>query len=323
MSDQIPSPQPLVSVLLPTYNAGTYLRPALYSVLAQSYNNLEIIIVDDGSTDDSLNTIKDVKDNRLVIIHQENRGKCAALNKALDLMKGEYWIVQDADDLSYPDRVIRLLEVLLEKQDIAAVYSGHDLLINGKRFAPTFSPLTVSQCNDLNVSLRMPAHDPTGMYRTAFVTKLRWDEELRIGEGLDFILRVGELFSICRVNLCLYSYRINSQSITRKAPHDNIDWINKVIRKTCLRRNLSFAQYRMKESTIKSNRSNSSLNHIVSHCMESVVDLKFAGLWLLAIQTGLTCLKIAPGSPSFYKPLIYSFLPCFLIRQYRKRKKKL
>lgn len=312
---------PLVSVLLPSYNAGLYLRPALESVLRQTYSHLEILIIDDGSTDDSFSTITNITDSRITIIHQENSGKAAALNKALAIMKGEYWLIQDADDLSYPNRVEKLLEALTTKQQLAAVFSGHDLLVKKIRFAPTMSPLIADQCNNLINNVRIPAHDATGMYRTEQVRKLEWDPELRIGQGIDFILRVGELFPISRLEHCLYTYRINNESIIRKNPAGNIKWINQAIQKACNRRGLNYSAYCLPETTKKGKQTNSELNHIVPHCMDSVVDLKISGYWLKAVQTGLTCLKIAPSQRAFYKPLIYSLLPIALIQKYRDLKK--
>ena len=312
--------KPLVSVLLPTYNAGLFLRPALESILRQTYLQLEIIVIDDGSTDDSLATIKNIYDSRIVVIRQENYGKAVALNKALDLIKGEYWLIQDADDLSYPDRIENLLGELMVRQKLAAVYSGHDLLVGDRRFAPTTSPRTVDQCRHGIDNFRMPAHDATGMYRTKQVCRLRFDPELRIGQGVDFSLQTGELFPVSRLDKCLYTYRINYQSTIRKNPQDNIKWINQVIKKACIRRGLDYGTHCLQDTMVKGKQSKSKLNHIVSHCMESVVDLKASGDGMAGIRTGWKCLQIAPNNYTFYKPLIYSFLPLVLIQQYRKVK---
>jgi glycosyltransferase involved in cell wall biosynthesis len=313
--------QPLVSVLLPAYNAGKFLLPALNSILQQTYSNLEIIVINDGSTDNSLDTIIKITDSRVTIIHQKNCGKAVALNRALDLLQGEYWLVQDADDLSDSKRVAELLKALEAQTNLAAVYSGHDLLIQGVRFAPTTSTKTIAECQLLADRLRMPAHDATGMYRTSLTTNFRWDPQLKIGEGLDFILRVGEQFPICRLNQCLYSYRINHNSLLRSTPCNNITGVNQAIKKACTRRNLDYNLYKLQETSRSGKRAMSELNHIVSHCMESVVDFKRAGEWHKAIRTGITCLKIAPNDYFFYKPLLYSLLPLFIIHQYRTLKK--
>ena len=77
--------RPLVTVIIPVFNAGAYLRPAVESIINQTYSNLEIIIIDDGSTDNCINTITDIikQDSRVLLISQKNAGKAAALNRAV------------------------------------------------------------------------------------------------------------------------------------------------------------------------------------------------------------------------------------------------
>ncbi len=106
--------KPLVSVIIPVYNVRPYLREALDSVINQTYRNLEIIIVDDGSTDGS-GVICDEykKDSRVRVIHQENRGLSGARNTGLDEMTGEYVAFLDPDDALHPDMVEVMMEALL------------------------------------------------------------------------------------------------------------------------------------------------------------------------------------------------------------------
>ena len=91
------SSTPLVSVLIPVYNAGRYLVEAVESIVQQSYSNLEIIIINDGSTDGCIATLKNIQDPRIRILHQDNQGKAAALNHAFEQLKGDYFVIQDAD----------------------------------------------------------------------------------------------------------------------------------------------------------------------------------------------------------------------------------
>jgi glycosyltransferase involved in cell wall biosynthesis len=308
-------------VLLPAYNAGGYLRPAVDSILRQSFTNIELLIIDDGSTDDSFSTLQDIDDPRVIIFHQKNSGKAVALNRALDILKGQFWLIQDADDLSYPNRIEWLLQKFNEHPELSAVFSGHDLLMGTTRFAPTCSSLTTNQCRNEILNFRIPAHDATGMYRTSSIQKQKFDPALRIGQGVDFILRTGESHLICRIGRCLYTYRINFQSSIRKQPSNNNHWINSVMQKACARRGIDYTQENHSQPTTKSStQTQSHLNHIVSHCMDSVVDLKQLRHLIKAIQTGLICARISPLELSFYKPLIYSLLPIQLIMEYRKRK---
>jgi glycosyltransferase involved in cell wall biosynthesis len=107
---------PLVSVILPVYNAEPFLKEAMESILQQSYPNFEFIIINDGSKDNSEKTILSFNDPRIKYHLQENKGLGATLNIALDLCKGKYIARQDQDDISYKDRFKKQVE-FLEKND--------------------------------------------------------------------------------------------------------------------------------------------------------------------------------------------------------------
>ena len=93
--------KPFVSVLMSVYNAERYLEEAIQSVLAQTYENFEFIIVDDGSEDGSLAIINQIKDKRIrLIVNEKNKGLIYSLNKGLDAAVGKYIIRMDADDIS-------------------------------------------------------------------------------------------------------------------------------------------------------------------------------------------------------------------------------
>src|SRR5690606_1264368 len=112
----------LVSIVIPVYNVGEYLEECLNSVLAQSYSNIEIILVDDGSSDDSLELCFRFasKDRRIKVISQENGGLSVARNKGLDLVEGEFICFVDSDDIIHPDFVEVLLSYLVNNDaDIA------------------------------------------------------------------------------------------------------------------------------------------------------------------------------------------------------------
>ena len=207
----------LATVILPCYNCEKYIGSAINSILRQSYSNFELIIIDDGSTDGSATIIKSFEDDRIVFLRQENGGKANAVNKALDISKGEYWMLQDADDISHASRLEILIAKLENDRSLGAVFSGNDLIIGGETLAPRFEPRTVSQCKELIAQLRLPAHDACGLYRSDCTTLLRFDENLRIGQGVDFVLRFGELQNIEVVGACLYSHRVNHFSTTHKS----------------------------------------------------------------------------------------------------------
>ncbi len=97
--------RPLVSVLLPVHNGAAYLEGALQSILCQTYGNFELIIIDDGSSDESATILRTFTDPRIRVYYQTNRGLAATLNQCVLLARGEYLARQDQDDVSLPQRL--------------------------------------------------------------------------------------------------------------------------------------------------------------------------------------------------------------------------
>lgn len=102
---------PLVSIIIPCYNVEAYVEKAINSILNQTYTNLEIWIIDDASTDGTLQKVNAIKDDRIRIISfKENTQKVGAVNEALQKVNGDYIAFQDADDWSEPTRVQQQLK---------------------------------------------------------------------------------------------------------------------------------------------------------------------------------------------------------------------
>jgi len=107
------SDKPKISVLMPVYNGDQFLDKSIKSVLNQTFNNFEYIIINDGSTDGSLKIIESYRDSRIKIInYSKNKGITFALNNGLNVAKGDYIARQDQDDISYPDRFMLQIEYL-------------------------------------------------------------------------------------------------------------------------------------------------------------------------------------------------------------------
>lgn len=122
----------LISVIIPVYNTENYLSKCLDSVINQTYDNLEIIVVNDGSTDNSLSIIKKYanKDKRIVVIDKENGGGAEARNVALDLAKGDYYAFVDSDDYIEIDMYEKMLEHLHKNNAEMAICSFRTTLEN-------------------------------------------------------------------------------------------------------------------------------------------------------------------------------------------------
>ena len=115
------SNKPKISVLMPVYNGEQFLDKSIKSILDQTFNNFEYIIINDGSTDGSLKIIESYEDSRIKIINfSKNMGITAALNDGLNIAKGDYIARQDQDDISNPDRFMLQVEYL-ENNDVDLV----------------------------------------------------------------------------------------------------------------------------------------------------------------------------------------------------------
>lgn len=106
------SRQPLISVLMPAYNHEKFVGSAIQSVLSQSYENFELVVVDDGSTDATLEVIRGFSDPRIRVVSQANQDAYNALNRCVDISTGEYLAIINSDDLYLPQRLGDILEEL-------------------------------------------------------------------------------------------------------------------------------------------------------------------------------------------------------------------
>lgn len=124
----------LVSIIVPVYNCEKYIKKCLISILKQSYQNIEILVVNDGSTDNSQEIIDSLsqKDSRIRTIYQKNQGVAAARNCALSCAKGDYFIFVDGDDYIGIDYIKDMVETAIEKR-AELVICGYSLVYPHKR----------------------------------------------------------------------------------------------------------------------------------------------------------------------------------------------
>lgn len=119
---------PLVSIILPVYNGGIYLHAAISCILEQTYPNLQIIIIDDGSSDDSESTVRSFRDSRIQFVKQSNQGLAATLNRGISLARGKYVARQDQDDIAKQSRISLQVAYMEEHPDCALVGSWAQIM---------------------------------------------------------------------------------------------------------------------------------------------------------------------------------------------------
>lgn len=141
----------LFSFIVPVYNAESYLNRCVDSILNQSYSNLELFLVDDGSTDQSLQICNQYaqKDGRISVIHQENKGQGAARNAALEKVNGDYILFIDADDAIYLDTLKEHIDILSKNETIDFIqFPIHHFYNSPKSFVKSPIPSFYQKADD-------------------------------------------------------------------------------------------------------------------------------------------------------------------------------
>lgn len=224
---------PLVSVVIPSYNAERWIKSTLDSVLAQTHSDIEIIVVDDGSTDDTVAVISEFFPS-VKLITQTNSGVAAARNKGIENASGEWIAFLDADDIWLPNKVQDQLELLATEPDAQMTYSAWHVW-------PSQNPTPDS---DLlfylqNVTNENDFSGPSGWIypelledcyvwtstvlakKTLFEKIGKFDVTLKVGEDYDLWLRASQTTKILRVAKPHALYRIHPTSLTKKTPLEN------------------------------------------------------------------------------------------------------
>jgi glycosyltransferase involved in cell wall biosynthesis len=163
---------PEITVLMPAYNAGKYIREAIRSVLQQSFENFELVIVNDGSTDDTLGIALSFNDPRVVVVNKEHEGIAIALNTGLKLAGAPYIARFDADDICMPDRLEKQFDFLYDHPDYVLVGSDAVYILDNGEFL--FSFKCIAHSNDEvqnNLYVYCPFIHSSVMYRREDVIK--------------------------------------------------------------------------------------------------------------------------------------------------------
>jgi glycosyltransferase involved in cell wall biosynthesis len=211
---------PLVSVLLPVYNAGPYLDAALGSILRQDYDRLEIIAIDDGSTDNSLQILQRYHqaDNRVSIISRENRGLIATLNEGLAIARGDLIARMDADDIAYPWRLSRQVSLFNQQPDLALCGAGVDFLLRNRIAKGMPDPVfEFGRLSILSMFFTIFMH-PTVVYNRKVIKDdiLYYDESYRHAEDFDLFRRLADRYPAAMIPENLIIYRIHDGSVTSR-----------------------------------------------------------------------------------------------------------
>lgn len=209
---------PLISVIMPVRNGGPYLEPAIQSILTQTLQDFELLIVDDASSDDTPHVLMalSAEDRRIrkITLHS-SAGICGALNTGLEIASGYYIARMDADDLARPERLA--VQVSYLQAHPALALCGSQV----RRFGEGIKPFVYRGPADstiLRASLVFdnPLFHASVMLRGDLLRQERWryDEQYRHAEDYDLWSRIAESYSIGQVPRVLLDYRVHAANVT-------------------------------------------------------------------------------------------------------------
>jgi glycosyltransferase involved in cell wall biosynthesis len=185
---------PNVTIVVPVFNGAAYLGETLDALLAQSFTDFELLVIDDGSTDASGDVIRSRTDSRIRLIHQENDGLCNALNRGIEEAQAPYIARNDQDDISFPHRLQRQMQVMKDHPDAIGLFtyntkfggrhrwSNLDKLTMAAGRVREYEPLVDGSLLGSTMFVRREALQSIGGFRQSYYPADDWDLECRLAQ---------------------------------------------------------------------------------------------------------------------------------------------
>ena len=205
----------LVSVVIPVYNSEQYITECIDSALTQTYQNIEIIIVDDGSTDNTVNIISEYNNELIKLFHQKNTGSGAARNHGIEQASGTWIAFLDADDIWLPDKLQKQLKHCSDLD-----WSHTDLYLHGDVYPRHTKTTELTPKHSGFILKNLLVENSIGtssvIIKKEILQKLgAFNTDLRALQDWDLWLRVAAENQICYIDEPLVYYRVHSSSVSR------------------------------------------------------------------------------------------------------------
>ena len=233
---------PTVSVLMTVYNGRRYLTEATESILAQTFDDFEFVIVDDGSTDGSVSILREFekRDSRIRLYERPHMGYVRQLNFGLGVCRGKYVARMDADDVALPNRLATQVKAMRADPGLVVVGGGYELIDAAGRLLRREWPSsddTILQENAL--SGQTPISHPTALIRRSAIEQVgRYDVDLETAEDNDLWLRLGEIGRLSSVQEMVLRYRQHDKSVSEQRAAEQSRRIREGCEKAYKRRGL-------------------------------------------------------------------------------------
>jgi len=206
---------PLISVIIPTYNYGNFVCDAVSSALAQSYEPVEVIVVDDGSQDDTPQSLSRYG-SKIRYIRQENRGLSAARNRGIHEAKGEYIALLDADDVWETEKLRRQMELLINSQAGMAYSLVSYIDARGLSLEVEHGRWAISREPRKDLLFKNTIAPSTALIKRECFNKVGFfDETLKSSEDWDMWLRIAAHFQIVCLAEPLVRYRLHNSNMSK------------------------------------------------------------------------------------------------------------
>ncbi len=212
----------MISVIIPTYNRATTLLAAAQSVLGQSYKDLELIIVDDGSTDDTENVVKSLRDERVRYIYlKNNQGACAARNRGIKEAQGEYIAFQDSDDFWHSNKLETELEFLYRENADVVFCAIHRYEVGSHvpRIIPMERADAINHSDSLlNLLLKKNVVSMvTVLCKRACAEQISFDESIPRRQDWDWAIRIAQRYKMYYLDQVLVDSYVQPDSISQSS----------------------------------------------------------------------------------------------------------
>ncbi|WP_252234911.1 glycosyltransferase [Clostridium sp. CH2] len=208
----------MVSVIIVVYNGEKYIKQAIESVLNQTYKNIELIVVDDGSTDATRKIVEEYKD--VIYIYQENRGEGSARNLGIENSNGKYLAFLDADDLYEFDKIEKQRKILIEDNDIDIVYNDLKVVDEKLNYLNTLKSEGIYEKREdllANIIYRQIIQGPICMMmRRKCIENIKWSEELIYTVDYEYIIKLAFKHNFKYLEEPLYIYRRHGNNLSNK-----------------------------------------------------------------------------------------------------------
>ncbi len=206
---------PKVSILMPVYNAEQYLSQALDSIVSQSFEDWELILINDGSTDRSESIIMDYDDERIFYIKNPvNLKLIKTLNKGIDYCGGQYIARMDADDICHPDRLKRQVEFLDSHPQVLMCGTAATVIDNSRKKTGNIHNLTSDDYLQINLMFSPSFIHPSMMIRNEVLKQSKYDEAYKHVEDYDLWCRIAKLGKVANIDDELLQYRWHDSNVS-------------------------------------------------------------------------------------------------------------